>query len=138
MNTMTMLFDRTLWGDFTRAIDESPGIFLFLFLIFAVVIIVSVKKGINLSKTPAYDIYGKYQDESVPTKRVKARVMSRTTEPNPQIPSIQINYLTFDCEDGQRRSFAIQDPAVFRETAVDDEGELTYRGKAFVRFRRGQ
>lgn len=65
----------------------------------------------------------KYQSQNQPVITLKAKVIDKETS--------NINtMITFECEDGERRKFSINNSML----VVGDEGDLTYQGYFFKNF----
>lgn len=114
--------------------DLTPAI-KFMAVIAIVAFIIAFIWHKKMKNNPKSDVYGDRQGVYETQKR-SAKVISKTTANHPMSVYVQVNYLTFELENGERREFAIRDESTFRSIVENDKGILTYCGKSFISFDR--
>ena len=102
------------------------------FIIFSIILISWIQK----SREKADEIYGG-NDYGMTTYSGHAKVLARRTSPNPLSPTVMVNMIVFEMENGSRVELAIKESAVFGTIVEGDCGILRYQGKRFISFERG-
>lgn len=106
-------------------------IFVLGFAAFSIAILVGKLKANAYNKEDAGT-----DDLDKPLKTCKAKVVNKIDSANPTSMFAEYAHAVFDTEDGRRMKFAITDKSQYDNLVIGDEGELKYRGNAFIAFRR--
>ena len=106
-----------------------------IFVVFFLIMIVAIPAGIAASKKANKDIYGDNEvGETV--KEATAKIVEKNSTAHPLSPTIMVNAIVFELENGNRVELAIKDSSVYGVLIVGDCGTLSYQGKKFVSFER--
>lgn len=114
----------------------SSDTFIPMCMIFFVVIMaIAVPIGIKAGKQTNNDIYG--NDETGETKtELGAKIIALRNSPHPLNKTVLIDKVVFQLTNGERIEFAINDKTLYSTFIDGDIGELKYRGKQFIEFKR--
>lgn len=115
---------------------DSETLIPIMMIIFLLIMIFAIPTGMALSKNVNNNIYGDGENED--TKEEKnAKIVARRSTPHPYNQTVLINKVVFELEDGSRVELAIKDPNTYGIMVEGDCGKLTYQGKKFIGFERG-
>lgn len=114
--------------------DEN--FFLYMGIFFIVTMIFAIPAGLSRSKKTQNDIYGDDYTDTADIITTHAKVASRRGGPHPLTPTVTINYVVFEFDDGKRVELAIKDTTVYSIMIEGDAGTLKYAGKKFISFER--
>lgn len=116
------------------ASDADKETFVKIFVVVGIILIFFAIIGFAVGKKKNEELYG--SSEIGEKTCVKAKVVSKRTAPNPISPTVMVNWIVFEFNEGERLELAIRDSSIFGVIVEGDEGELEYQGKKFVDFRR--
>lgn len=106
------------------------------FIILVVVLIFALPVGLNVAKKTNNNIYGDDEYEAIKEEK-NAKIVAKRTTPHPLSPTVMINMVVFELENGNRIELAIKEPNTYGIMVEGDVGTLKYQGKKFVEFERG-
>ena len=70
------------------------------------------------------------------SQKVQVKIICKFSTACPTLPTLQLNNVTFETEDGRRITLTIKSQGHYNYLVEGDEGILTYEGKRFVNFER--
>lgn len=115
-------------------VDILP-VFVIVGLLLICVIPIGLSFGRKVSSQKNLELYGdRFNLSHSPEIEIIAKVIEKRSVPHPYAPSVSVNYLLFEQEDGIRKEFAIRDPNVFSVIVKDDVGILKYHSNCFISF----
>lgn len=139
MKNLIFKLQSTTIGDIERDIKnaEIDDLMPILLLILFAVIIGGIIGFAILAKSKSNRDNRIYGDDSTGTVNIKeATVVSKRTELSKNQYISDVNYVTFQFLDGERKEFAIKDGSKFGMLVPNDKGILKYRNNQFVDFER--
>ena len=105
-----------------------PFILLVFFISIPVIWIIS-----NQTDRGVYERRG-----NASTQKMTAVVLAKYTAPHPLNQQMPVNMITFELENGTRKSLAIKQNDIYATMLEGDTGILEYAGEMFISFRREQ
>ncbi|OLF49027.1 hypothetical protein BU202_00935 [Streptococcus cuniculi] len=75
------------------------------------------------------------RNNAAPKEVVAAKLIGKRTHVNGNERAYTTYYVTFECENGERREFRVKSD-VYALSAEGDKGELTFQGTRFLDFQR--
>lgn len=115
-------------------VDILP-VFVIVGLLFICVISIGLSIGRKANSQKNLELYGdRFNLSHNPEIEIIAKVIEKRSVPHPYAPSVSINYLLFEQNDGVRKEFAIRDSNTFAVIVKDDVGILKYHSNCFVSF----
>ena len=107
-----------------------------MLVMFLVIMIFAIPVGLAMGKKANKEIYGDDEYGVIKEER-NAKVLARRTAPHPMNQAVMINMVVFELANGSRVELAIKDAQQYGIMIEGDCGTLTYQGKKFVSFERG-
>lgn len=77
------------------------------------------------------------ENEAGPVVTQRAKVLLKQKKPSGFSKNDMIDYIVFECENNQRVELAIKDSDINAVILEGDTGFLSYQGKRFIDFKRG-
>ncbi|MBR6646105.1 MAG: hypothetical protein IKL09_01150 [Clostridia bacterium] len=115
-------------------VDILP-VFVIVGLLLICVIPIGLTMGRKANSQKNLELYGDRLNLSHnPEIEIIAKVIEKRSVPHPYAPSVSVNYLLFEQNDGVRKEFAIRDPGTFAVIVKGDVGLLKYHSNCFVSF----
>lgn len=115
--------------DFT-SMDLTP-----VFVILVFVMIIALPVGLAMGKKTNNNIYGDDEYRAT-TEEKNAKIIAKRSAPHPLSPTVIVNMVVFELENGSRVELAIKDSTTYGIMVEGDCGTLKYQGKKFVGFER--
>ncbi len=114
---------------------NSDSLIPTMMVIFVIIMIIAIPIGIANGKKANSNIYGYGENTGVLEEKM-VKIVARRSMPHPASPTVMINMVVFEMEDGKRVELAIKDAITYGTMIEGDKGVLCYRGKQFIDFRR--